>query len=259
MEIKNTYEPQWYVDDIKDCYFYHSTDVPTFGEQQGQWDLRGRFADYIGNVNLTGKRVLDVGTASGFLAFSAEDAGASEVVAFDLDTAARQNLIPFQASEYVTNREAWITKTTEGFKRWKNAFWLMHRLKKSNVLVCYGNIYDMPQEIGLFDVVILGSVLEHLRDPFGGLESVAARTRETLIINTSQSEENEPVARFLGSPSVPQQNYTWWLWSKGMYRSALTILGFSDIKITNANFKCLLSGKQERRTTIVARKLKNTT
>lgn len=252
MDAKYMYEPQWFVSDTTDCYFYHSMDVPTFGEQLGQWDLRGRFDDYIGNVNLSGKRVLDVGTASGFLAFSAEDAGASEVVAFDLDTAARQNLIPFQTSEYVTNRDAWIAKTTEGFNRWKKAFWLMHRLMDSKVLVCYGNIYEIPKEIGLFDVVIVGSVLEHLRDPFGGLESIAARTRGTIIINTSQTEENDPIARFLATPAVPQQNYTWWLWSKGMYRTALSILGFSDIKTTNARYKCLLSGKSEMRTTIVA-------
>lgn len=45
--------------------------------------LRGHEADYLGHVNLAGKRVLEIGPASGHLTFWMEAQGA-EVVGFDL-------------------------------------------------------------------------------------------------------------------------------------------------------------------------------
>ena len=43
---------------LEDCYFYHTLDLPGYGHVQGEWDLRGRFDDYIGGVDLRGKTVL---------------------------------------------------------------------------------------------------------------------------------------------------------------------------------------------------------
>jgi hypothetical protein len=55
-----------YVEDPSTCYFYHSMELPGFGLQRGEWDLRGRFDEYIGHVDLAGARVVDEGCASGF-------------------------------------------------------------------------------------------------------------------------------------------------------------------------------------------------
>ena len=60
---------------VDDCFFYHTLDLPGIGLVEGQWDLRGRFDDYIGDVDLRDKTVLDVGTANGFLTFEAEKRG----------------------------------------------------------------------------------------------------------------------------------------------------------------------------------------
>ena len=40
---------------LRDCRFYHSMDLPGFGTVNGDWDLRGRFDEYVGGVNLAGK------------------------------------------------------------------------------------------------------------------------------------------------------------------------------------------------------------
>ncbi|MGD0955052.1 MAG: hypothetical protein ABR985_22150 [Methanotrichaceae archaeon] len=37
------------VERIEDCGFYHTTDLPGFGIQQGQWDIRGDVDAYLGN------------------------------------------------------------------------------------------------------------------------------------------------------------------------------------------------------------------
>ena len=50
-------------------YFYHTIHLPGLGQMDGEWDLRPAADDYLGNVNLTNKRVLEMGAANGFLSF----------------------------------------------------------------------------------------------------------------------------------------------------------------------------------------------
>ena len=75
------------VNNLEDCFFYHTMDLPGLGVVPGQWDLRGRFEEYTGGVEFEGKSVLDVGTATGFLSFEAEHKGAARVVSFDMSDA----------------------------------------------------------------------------------------------------------------------------------------------------------------------------
>src|SRR5438270_405382 len=80
-----------------DCFFYHVYDLEDGSTVSGPgaaFDLRGRFQEYIGGYNVANKTVFDFGTASGFLAFSAERAGA-EVTAFDTRSFYYQDRVPF--------------------------------------------------------------------------------------------------------------------------------------------------------------------
>ena len=62
----------WPLPRKEDCLFYHSMTYPNGETVEGVWDLRGVFAQYIGNYPIKSKTVLDVGTATGFLAFESE-------------------------------------------------------------------------------------------------------------------------------------------------------------------------------------------
>ena len=56
------------VEDVADCYFYHTMELPSRGVIEGRdWDLLGRVDEYLGNVDFAGQRVLEIGPASGFL------------------------------------------------------------------------------------------------------------------------------------------------------------------------------------------------
>ena len=48
----------------------------------GAWDLRGHEPAYLGGVDVAGKRVLELGPATGYLTFYMERMGA-EVVSFE--------------------------------------------------------------------------------------------------------------------------------------------------------------------------------
>lgn len=241
-----------HVENLDDCYFYHTMDVPGFGVQKGHWDLRGRFRDYVGGVDVTGKSVLDVGSATGFLSFESERLGAGKVLSFDLADARQQAFVPFKHKLYHTDYEAWLRSHNNTINKWKNAYWLCHRLLNSQAEVFYGDIYALPRELGMFDVVLVGAVLEHLRDPVAALISIASVTKETMVLVTPLIETEERIARFEPSADRPQDDFTWWTYSVGLYREVLGILGFRIERISTANYFHEYESRMEERSTIVA-------
>ena len=239
------------VTDLSDCYFYHTMDLPGFGQVDGHWDLRGKFDDYVGGVEVTGKSVLDVGTASGFLSFEAEKKGA-RVVSFDMSYGGQQNFLPFKDKLYYQDHDRFAAAYDAHIQTWKNAYWLSHRLLASEAGVYYGNIYDLPPTLGQFDVAIVGSVLEDLSDQVTALASISRLTKETMILVTPLVESEERIARFVPRASSPDHDYTWWVYSIGIYREVLAMLGFSITRITRAKYYHQYEGRFEERTTVVA-------
>ena len=239
-----------HIERLEDCYFYHTMDLPEFGLVRGHWDLRGRFNEYVGNVDVSGKSVLDIGTATGFLSFAAERNGARRVLSFDMSDVRQQHFVPFASSDRSSPRS--IASYAHEIEQWKNAYWLCHRRLASRAKVFYGDVYDLPSQLGDFEVTIVGSILEHLRDPVSALESIAARTRETLVIVTPVLESEEPMARFEPRTSDPEQDFTWWTYSIGLYRELLGILGFEIQRMTTAQYWYEYGERFEPRTTIVA-------
>ena len=241
-----------FVERLEDCFFYHAMELPGLGVIPGQWDLRGRFDDYVGGVPVAGKSVLDVGTATGFLSFEAEKNGASRVLSFDQRDAGQQTFLPFQQNRYVRDHQGWAEWYNAGFEKWKNGYWLSHRLLNSKAEVYYGDIYDLPRELGEFDIALVGSVLEHLSDPIRALASIAPLTKETIVIVTPLLESEERIARFEGVASKPENDFTWWTYSLGLYREVFAILGWRIARLTRAEFYYSYGGRFEERSTIVA-------
>ena len=241
-----------HIENLADCYFYHTIELPALGVQHGHWDLRGRFDDYVGGVEVKGKSVLDIGTATGFLSFESERLGASRVVSFDMSDVRQQAFLPFKDNLYSRDRERFVQEYGAEIDQWKNAYWLCHRLLNSKAEVFYGNVYDLPSELGEFDVAIVGSVLEHLNDPITALSSIARLTKETIVVVTPLLETEEPIAEFKGRANHPESDFTWWHYSIGVYREVFGMLGFSVRRITTAEYLYDWDDRMERRSTIVA-------
>ena len=106
----SVFAPPRLVTRLEDCVFYHTQDVPGYGTVPGPWDLRGHVDEYLGGVTLRGKRVLELGTASGFLCVEMEKRGA-EVVAFDLSEDYDCDVVPFgrRLVELFPDRVLWGT------------------------------------------------------------------------------------------------------------------------------------------------------
>ena len=241
-----------HVESPEGCFFYHTMELPGFGVLHGQWDLRGKFEEYTGGVPLEGKSVLDVGTATGFLSFESERRGAARVVSHDMSDVRQQTLLPFKDKLYYQDYERWAEIYGREMERWKDAYWLCHRLLQSRAEVFYGSVYELPPGLGQFDVTIVGSVLEHLSDQVSALASIARLTKETLVVVTPLLQTEERVARFEPLASNPDYDDTWWTYSLGVYREVFGMLGFRVERVTRGRYYYDYAGRWEERFTVVA-------
>jgi hypothetical protein len=165
------------VKNLKDCYFYHKMNIPGIGIVGGEWDLRNKESQYLGGVNFKKKRVLEIGTADGFLCFFMEKKGA-EVVAYDLSDNQEWDMVPFAQYDYKKQ----IQVVQKKIRKLNNAFWYAHKAYRSKAKMVYGSVYKIPKQIGLVDISTFGSVLLHLRDPFLAIQKASELTKETIIV-----------------------------------------------------------------------------
>jgi len=220
------------VNGLSECYFYHSMDLPGIGMVKGNWDLRQNIDEYLGRADFKGKRVLDVGCASGFLSFHMEKQGA-DVVSFDLDKNLDWDMVPFAKWEHlhhISNERKTIVD------RLNNSFWLAHRLLDSRAKVAYGSVYAIPEAIGAVDYSVYGSILLHLRDPFLALQNGLRLTREKVIVSDVlrgvKIKTGEPYLGFLPDFKTVEPKDAWWDVRPEWVVAAIGALGFEKTKIT---------------------------
>jgi SAM-dependent methyltransferase len=244
-----------HVDELEQCKFYHTFDLPTIGLVKGQWDLREKTDNYLGNMDFKGKTCLDVGAASGFLSFEMEKRGGI-VTSFDADDASRFSFLPFKDSLYMTDRELKFKHVNKWLNKLKNSYWLAHRLLRSNAKVFYGDVYNIPTELGRFDIVMVGQIMIHLRDPVLALTSISNVCNNTLIISEGMYDTDDTVAKFHARDVSKGPEWLWWQYSRGLWKEILAIMGFEVVNITTDKYACFheYSPGEVEITTIVAKK-----
>lgn len=125
--------------------------------------------------SLSGKRCLDVGTFNGYWAFEMERRGAAEVIALDV-------LDPRRWDWPVGSDEAAVAALSDRMAKGAG-FDIARRALGSNVTRIDQSVYDLdPDQVGRFDVVYLGSLLVHLRDPVRALERIRKICDGTLVV-----------------------------------------------------------------------------
>jgi len=222
---------------FQDCYFYHSMTIPGHGEVSGEWDLRGREQDYLGHIELAGKKVLEIGTASGYLGFWMEQQGAS-VTGYDLSDQQEWDIVPYHDLDYTAH----IAQTKAHVRRLNNSWWFARKHFRSTARVAYGTVYELSPQLGGYDIVTMGSILLHLRDPFLAVQKAASLARDTLVVTDllpstkqraigSVSDEGS-IARFLPDAQSCSPTETWWRLSPQLVAEFAKILGFKDIDIS---------------------------
>src|ERR1700728_2482032 len=136
--------------DLTDFVWYHAFELRDGTVLPGVWDLRGHEADYLGGVDLAGKRVLELGPATGALSFYMERMGA-EVVSFEAGFDVSIDTLPVQGDE---QPEEPLRVMQETIDRNHDGWWYLDRTLGSSARFVQGGIYDMPGDLGNFELPV---------------------------------------------------------------------------------------------------------
>ncbi|HET6793746.1 MAG TPA: class I SAM-dependent methyltransferase [Acidimicrobiales bacterium] len=202
---------------VDETSWYHSIEVAPGLVTPGWFDHRA-VVDRIPWPELTGRRCLDVGTFDGFWAFTMERRGAGEVVAVDV---AEPSEWDWPADTAPGAVEAIGSRRSRG-----DGFLVARGALGSSVTRLDLNVYDLdPAEVGRFDVVFVGSLLLHLRDPVRALERVRAVCGGRLVlmdaVDLGLSLSRRPVARLDG-----RGRPWWWKPNRAALRRMVEAAGF---------------------------------
>lgn len=205
-------------------FWYHTIDLGPGWSTKGWFDLR-HAVDGWPWPEVRGKRCLDIGTFDGFLAFELEKRGAAEVVAVDIP---QHWLWDWPPDNRPTGPDDTQFPAMSGPPKGEG-FRLAAEALGSNAQWRALSIYDLdPDDIGMFDVVVCGSLMLHLRDPLRALEAVR-RVCKGLFLSSEQIElwlsvvgRGTPLYRLNGSGPECQ----WWLANGAGHKRLLYAAGF---------------------------------
>ncbi len=177
--------PRQYVDGMNRIGgSYHRIDWGNGLVIQGIFDMRKYLPHFAFPDDLRGKKVLDVGTASGFFAFECVRRGAT-VTAIDL--------MPNRDQLFKTARKAGL-----------------------NVDFVCKNIYDLDASFGQFDFVVCGSLLLHLSDPFRAIQRLRSVCTGQAVVSTATNDtildDPRPLCEFMGKRAVAGDGEYWTYW-----------------------------------------------
>ncbi|HVV75213.1 MAG TPA: class I SAM-dependent methyltransferase [Mycobacteriales bacterium] len=149
---------------VADREWYHTIELRSGVETPGWFDLR-EVAPQLPWPDLSGRRCLDVGTFDGFWARQMSGRGAADVLAIDI-------LDP-QAWDWPHGSEGAIVEALAARKRKGDGFEFVNRVLDQSIERRELSVYDLDAaDVGEFDLVYVGSLLLHLRDPILALERV---------------------------------------------------------------------------------------
>jgi tRNA (mo5U34)-methyltransferase len=207
--------------------WYHTIDLAPGVATPGFCDLRPLALRALPG-SLVGLRCLDVGTFDGFWAFELERRGAADIVAIDLEDGTQADWPP-------NTREENLAATAASGLEWGAGFRIAASVLGSAVRRVTTNVYDLDVAMlgGPVDVVLCGTILQHLRDPVGALERMRSvlvpggelRMVETYSVALSRRHPRRPVGEF--RPAVPGSKFTWWVPNLAALRGWATTAGFA--------------------------------
>lgn len=152
--------------------WYHTFDLPGGVTTPGMFDHRRFVTKLPFPASLAGKRCLDAASADGFFSFEMARRGADEVVSLDLPDPDAQDF------SGVPRKRSWAI----GPGRANQCFALVREATGLDVERVDGSVYDLEKMgLGQFDLVFLGNILLHLRDPIGAVQAVRTVTRGELL------------------------------------------------------------------------------
>lgn len=202
--------------------WYHTLTFPDGRRTPGLFDHDPVLGEYHLPDRLDGKRVLDVGTFDGYWAFEFERRGA-EVVALDIPDKTKMDWpAPLRR-----------TKEWEKHANYKN-FESAHEAYESSVVRERASVYDVSTEqLGTFDLVFVGSLLLHLRDPVLALERLRAVCHDRLQVVDCVDPMLDRFGRWFSGArfQAGDGRMEWWVPNRRCLGQMVEAAGYVDVSV----------------------------
>jgi len=117
-----------------------------------------------------------------------------------------------------------------------NGYRLAHRLLKSKATQAYGDATALSKYVGPHDIVLIGQMLVHVRDPLAVIEHASKLAKKKIIIVEGSWEDENPIAKYMQA-YFPGTN-AWWHLSTGLYKATLKTFGFKITSATKGFYQC---------------------
>lgn len=203
---------------------YHTYNLKGNLTIPGWYDMDST-VDAINFPDLKGKTMLDIGPASGFYSFYFEKMGA-KVTSLEIRDSSQFN--KYGISPIGENTQARGVFNTTTFKNLMN-------LMGSNIEYVTGSVYDINRGVidgRKFDIVFIGSLLVHLRDPIGALAHAASVSKDLLIATTFISDEKSD-SPFMRLARPEKGSIDWWIPNKCCCEHWFYAAGMKKVVIGN--------------------------
>ncbi len=222
-------------------WWYHSYYFDNGFSVRGDYDVGDGIAGYGFPESLEGMRVLDIGTGAGWFAFYFEQLGADVVTVdargyCDFDIYGRPSYPAVDWKGRLPDRiEA--DGTPVYFSPVSRSFWIMKDILGSRVRHINARVYDIGPALfdgQKFDLVFLGSVLGHLRDPIGALMAARRVCRHRVIaaapVVEGEKEPNTLPCQYL--PHTQVDRISWWVPNEACFRHWFLAAGFVGVDVS---------------------------
>jgi SAM-dependent methyltransferase len=224
---------------VENFYWYHAVDLGAGLLTPGDYDYREQIDAFGFPADLTGKRVLDVGSATGYFAFEFERRGA-EVVSVELPSLEKWDVLSAERDQIVREiAEAHSASSPqEAYDRHLDGpFLFCHSRLRSKVKRCYSSVYDLTlAKVGgeRFDLVYAGDILMHLFSPLRALDVLSGLCRGSLVLTIEvpfPGPADMPLISFRGLLNGAEGR-TWWMPSRTCAEHMLKRLGFGSVGVS---------------------------
>ncbi len=236
-------------DEATAYYWYHVVDLGEGLVTPGLYDLRESLDRFQFPEDMSGMRVLDVGSATGFFSFEFARRGA-RVTSVELPSLESLDRFPGQTVEQSIDKiERMVdpTRTLIGAHEDRSGraaryyhsllegpFQFCRERLQVDVERCYSTVYDLSREnLGgaSFELVFIGDVLLHTLNPLQALAAVVPLCSGTLVLSqfVPETADDRPAMLYVGGSDPASDDISWWWPNQACLAELLMKLGFREV------------------------------
>jgi SAM-dependent methyltransferase len=236
-------------DEATRYYWYHVIDLGDGLVTPGLYDLRQSLDRFRFPENMSGMRVLDVGSATGFFSFEFARRGA-HVTSVELPSLEALDRFPGQTVEQSIDKIERMVDPTRALIRageeragraaqyfdslLEGPFQFCRERLQADVERRYATVYDLsPEVVGgdSFDLVFIGDVLLHTLNPLQALAAVVRLCSSTLVLSqfVPETADDRPAMLYVGGSDPASDDISWWWPNEACLVELLMKLGFREV------------------------------